>query len=43
LIADDLDAMLFSVGLRFPSIRVKKEDKKKAKKAMKANHLVFIL
>ena len=29
---EDIEAMLFSVGLRFPSIRVKSEDKKKSKK-----------
>ena len=28
---EDIEAMLFSVGLRFPSIRVKREDKKKSK------------
>ena len=28
----DLDAMLFSVGLRFPSIRIKDEEKRRAKK-----------
>ncbi len=40
---EEIDAMLFSVGLRFPSIRMKSENKKISKKNTGSNVISFFL